>query len=199
MFINKPAFTVFAGLYDRIVSMKNVKFKVKGFTLIELLVIISIVGFLSSVITSSVADARVNATDAKYILGDRELMKAIEQYRAVNNELPGTFSENDIILRNGRSSTKIVGACRHIVTNGSVSVRFDQYFEDLTPFLVPDFFSSAPDIPEDECTLVAFNDFAHFTPAFPQYEYVIIREVSTPSLSNCSWGSKIYHCTGLPR
>jgi len=49
----------------------------KGFTLIELLVVISIVSLLSSVILSSINEARIKARDARRVVDIQELRNAL--------------------------------------------------------------------------------------------------------------------------
>jgi prepilin-type N-terminal cleavage/methylation domain-containing protein len=60
----------------------------KGFTLIELLVVISIIALLSSVIFSSINNARIKSRDTQRVAQIRELQKAIEHYVSVYGEPP---------------------------------------------------------------------------------------------------------------
>lgn len=57
-----------------------------GFTLIELLVVISIISLLSSIVLSSVQDARNKAKATAFRQNVEELKKAIELYRLNNDE-----------------------------------------------------------------------------------------------------------------
>ena len=66
--------------------MKNKKSK--GFTLIELLVVIAIIGLLASVVTTSLARARMRARDAKRVVDLKNFMKAMELYYNVNDHYP---------------------------------------------------------------------------------------------------------------
>ena len=68
--------------------MKNLSLK-RGFTLIELLVVIAIIGLLASTVLASLSGARGAARDTGRLAEGRELMKALEIYRAQNaNEYP---------------------------------------------------------------------------------------------------------------
>jgi type II secretion system protein G len=60
----------------------------KGFTLIELLVVISIISLLSSVVLSSLSDARAKARDAVRIMNIKQIQNALELYRNDKGEYP---------------------------------------------------------------------------------------------------------------
>lgn len=64
----------------------------KGFTLIELLVVISIIGILSSVVMSSLNQARIKARDARRVSDLQELQKALEMYYSDNGHYPYDLS-----------------------------------------------------------------------------------------------------------
>jgi prepilin-type N-terminal cleavage/methylation domain-containing protein len=57
----------------------------KGFTLIELLVVISIIGVLSSIILSSLSNAKSKGTDANVMSTFSEIRKQAEIYYSDNN------------------------------------------------------------------------------------------------------------------
>lgn len=59
----------------------------RGFTLIELLVVIAIIGLLSSVVLTSLNQARSKTRDAKRIQDLKQLEKALELYAANNGGL----------------------------------------------------------------------------------------------------------------
>ncbi|HMO78965.1 MAG TPA: type II secretion system protein [Candidatus Paceibacterota bacterium] len=65
--------------------MKNLN---KGFTLIELLVVIAIISILSTVILSSIQDARLKAQSAKTVQQVREVQNAIAMFVTDNNKFP---------------------------------------------------------------------------------------------------------------
>ncbi|MEI6553161.1 MAG: prepilin-type N-terminal cleavage/methylation domain-containing protein [bacterium] len=70
--------------------MKNQikKNKNKGFTLIELLVVIGIIALLSSVILSSMTQARAQADNAKQIADYRVVLNALLQFKQDNGYYP---------------------------------------------------------------------------------------------------------------
>jgi len=65
--------------------MKN-----KGFTLIELLVVVAIIGILSSIVLSSLSDARASARDAKRLADIKTIQNALEVYYLDNGNYPIT-------------------------------------------------------------------------------------------------------------
>jgi prepilin-type N-terminal cleavage/methylation domain-containing protein len=69
----------------------------KGFTLIELLVVISIISLLSSIVLSSLNQARASARDSERLSDIRQIQVALELYRNINGNYPGTpvsYGEN---------------------------------------------------------------------------------------------------------
>jgi prepilin-type N-terminal cleavage/methylation domain-containing protein len=56
--------------------------RIRGFTLIELLIVVAIIGLLSSVVLSSMRDARLKAADAAVLQQARELRNLMEQERS---------------------------------------------------------------------------------------------------------------------
>lgn len=60
----------------------------RGFTLIELLVVIAIIGILSSIIISSLNNARTKANDAKRKAELRNLQTALSSYFLATNNRP---------------------------------------------------------------------------------------------------------------
>jgi prepilin-type N-terminal cleavage/methylation domain-containing protein len=60
----------------------------RGFTLIELLVVISIISLLSSVILTSVNDARQKARDSRRVADLIQMRTALELYYAANGKYP---------------------------------------------------------------------------------------------------------------
>lgn len=80
--------------------------KQKGFTLIELLVVISIIGLLSSVVMSSLSQARKKAQGTNFVAQMNQLKTAFELYRNDKSMYP--FENNDIYL-DDISYIKLVG------------------------------------------------------------------------------------------
>jgi len=62
--------------------------KNKGFTLIELLVVISIIGLLSSIVLTSLNDARAKARDAQRVSDIGQIRLALQLYYEENEEYP---------------------------------------------------------------------------------------------------------------
>lgn len=60
----------------------------KGFTLVELLVVIAIIGVLSSIVISSLNNARAKGRDGKRLQDIQQLMTALEMYYLDNNAYP---------------------------------------------------------------------------------------------------------------
>lgn len=81
---------------------KTLPNKVKGFTLIELLVVISIIGILSSVVTISLANAKIKARDSVRMHDLNQLRTALTLYYYDNEEkFPGhngggTYARNSM-------------------------------------------------------------------------------------------------------
>ncbi len=73
-------------------------FKKKGFTLIELLVVVSIIGLLSSVVLTSLNEARAKARDAVRISDLQQIQKALQLYYEDNNETYPIYSNDFGIL-----------------------------------------------------------------------------------------------------
>lgn len=61
-----------------------------GFTLIEMLVVVAIIGLLSSVVVTSLAQTRRKARDSKRIEDLSQISKALELYYGTNNGYPNT-------------------------------------------------------------------------------------------------------------
>lgn len=74
--------------------------KSKGFTLIELLVVIAIIGILSSVVLVSLQQARLKSQTTAYREYTKEVMKALELYKAENGSYPyeGVDDYTDYLL-----------------------------------------------------------------------------------------------------
>ena len=92
----------------------------RGFTLIELLVVISIISLLSSVVYSSLSNARAKARDAKNISSLKQLQTALtlyyDQFGYYPDPVNNLFSGYD---RDGSTTFDTVLA--PLVTNGFIS------------------------------------------------------------------------------
>jgi type II secretion system protein G len=71
--------------------MFGYKNKKRGFTLIELLVVISIIGMLSSIVLSSLNDARAKARDARRMSDIKQIQNALELYRVDHGSYPVVY------------------------------------------------------------------------------------------------------------
>jgi prepilin-type N-terminal cleavage/methylation domain-containing protein len=111
----------------------------KGFTLIELLVVIAIVGLLSSVILSSLQNARLKSQDAAIIASVLEFRKLVELDRSETNSYAnlqkGWASSADnlgaayVTTCEGRGfagtyASKAIEICNSIVKNSTTGFRF---------------------------------------------------------------------------
>jgi len=67
-----------------------------GFTLIELLVVISIIGFMSSIVISTVNTARIKAEDSNTTQAVKQFKIAMELSRDENGVYPSAFPPGDI-------------------------------------------------------------------------------------------------------
>jgi general secretion pathway protein G len=79
--------------------------KNKGFTLVELMVVIAIIGTLSSIVLSSLNNARGQARDAVRKQDFLNLQNALELYHLDNNAYPSTGSAFWGLSVNGGSRT----------------------------------------------------------------------------------------------
>jgi prepilin-type N-terminal cleavage/methylation domain-containing protein len=75
--------------------------KTSGFTLIELLVVISIISLISSIVLSSLADARDDARVAKVQQDFQQIRNAFELYVSSNNQNLGGYNDNCSIVPSG--------------------------------------------------------------------------------------------------
>lgn len=68
-----------------------------GFTLIELLVVIGIIGILSSIVLTSLNQARAKARDARRFQEAKQIMNALELYYTDNGHYPYPIAEGSWI------------------------------------------------------------------------------------------------------
>ncbi|HMP85146.1 MAG TPA: type II secretion system protein [Candidatus Paceibacterota bacterium] len=87
--------------------MKNLN---KGFTLIELLVVIAIISILSTVILSSIQDARLKAQSAKTVQQVREVQNAIAMFVTDNGRFPNPPEGIDILCLGPQDAACYLGA-----------------------------------------------------------------------------------------
>ena len=84
--------------------MKNQKINtIKGFTLIELLVVMGIITLLSSIIMSSLAQAKNVANNTKQIADYRTVIGAMTQFKSSNGYYPALNARADACLGNYKS------------------------------------------------------------------------------------------------
>ncbi len=102
--------------------------KKSGFTLIELLVVISIIALLSTVVLSTVNDARVKARNTAKNSLVLEYIKALDMYRSDKNSYPST---TNVEICFGYSTLE---TCFADGTNGLDSVK-----TSMQPYLPGDF------------------------------------------------------------
>lgn len=69
----------------------NNRLEKRGFTLIELLVVIAIIGILSSVVFSSISNARMKGRDARRVADLKQIALALELYFDANGQYPSVF------------------------------------------------------------------------------------------------------------
>lgn len=72
----------------------NMKRKITGFTLFEMLVVISIIGVLVAVMSTSFSGAQKRARDSKRVQDLNNVQKAAEQYFALTQGYPLTWTAN---------------------------------------------------------------------------------------------------------
>ena len=117
---------------------KNTK---QGFTLIELMVVIAIIGFLSSVVLSSLADARSKANATKFRSEIKQMVNALELYKNTNGKYP--------------YEDTLSGAVQYFSkkTNNNVE-SFSAGGSSLSSLLTP-FLKNVPDVPTNSYNPVA--------------------------------------------
>ena len=73
-------------------SFRNKHNSQSGFTLMELLVVISIIGFIASMLAVVFNDARMQSRDLKRVADLKQLQKAIETYNIDQSQYPQCYS-----------------------------------------------------------------------------------------------------------
>ncbi|MEN9852256.1 MAG: hypothetical protein RI996_199 [Candidatus Parcubacteria bacterium] len=110
--------------------MHILKNKTQGFTLIELLVVIAIIGILSSIVITSVNNARIKARDAQRIAQIKEVQKALYAYFFDTGNFP------EFTIADPRESS--------CYTGGDGGDPVGQWGNVLSPVLVPKYIASIP-------------------------------------------------------
>ncbi|XKT75445.1 MAG: type II secretion system protein [Patescibacteria group bacterium UBA2103] len=88
----------------------------KGFTLIELLVVVAIIGMLSSVVLSSLNQARANSRDARRTGDIHSIRTALELFYNAYNRYPSS-ADGNCVYNNSFAS----GGCLQVlVSNGFI-------------------------------------------------------------------------------
>jgi prepilin-type N-terminal cleavage/methylation domain-containing protein len=184
----------------------------KGFTLIELLVVISIIALLSSIVLSTLSDARGKARDAKRIQDLRQLQIAIETYYTDNGCYPVA------IATPGPESTASTPCPLTISTNMGAGIcnTVNQHFNNSLKILVEKgYIASLPTDPINKTDGTTNTDYCYNYSKTPsatstwscngilrsKYEYVIAfsTEKTTlkyPLMTNVPYGSFKYCIAG---
>ncbi|KND49069.1 MAG: putative Type IV pilus pilin [Parcubacteria bacterium C7867-005] len=89
----------------------------KGFTLIELMVVISIIGFLSSVVLGSLGTARAKSRDARVIAQFNQIKTALFLYREKYNAYPN----QTVVGPNGPYTQNFDSMAQQLVSEGFLS------------------------------------------------------------------------------
>ena len=97
--------------------------KNRGFTLIELMVVISIISFLSSIVFSSLSNARAKAKDAAIIAGIKqfEILLNLEynENKSYANLQPNLWYSTNGCSFSGNYAVKAAAICNKILTDAS--------------------------------------------------------------------------------
>ena len=100
----------------------NYKKHQKGFTLIELLVVISIIGLLSSIVLTSLNEARGRARDAVRIQEIKSVIQAIELHRLEYGYIPGQVG-TPCDFGNSRTGIGLGASDSYVESSGRACVR----------------------------------------------------------------------------
>ena len=90
----------------------------KGFTLIELMVVISIIGFLASIVLASLNIARSKGRDVQRLSDLHQLQNALELYKNTHGSYPACASGNGWC--SGCGNPQFGGALNVLVTEGNI-------------------------------------------------------------------------------
>lgn len=117
----------------------------RGFTLVELLVVISIISLLSSIVLSSVTQAKIKAQNSAINSQIIQYINAIELYRSDHGLLP----DNDPVNGNGNTFTACLGKYNlvgsgkcgyspngnfsNILRNDILDSKLDDYISEMPP------------------------------------------------------------------
>lgn len=96
----------------------------KGFTLIELLMVIAIIGLLSTIILTSLSDARNRGSDAAVKSNLNSIRSAADLYYDNNNNSYGTFAIGNCVAGAGMfSNSTIISAINAAISAGDGTSR----------------------------------------------------------------------------
>lgn len=184
--------------------------KTKGFTLIELLVVISMVGLLSSVVLSSLNNARVKARDAKKIETLKQIQTAIELYAADHDgQYPGYLPGEMTFMRSAGSASE-VGVPPSLCGYGAPGTPGEgtSYAPGIWCKLKTALSPYISDLPGTTGSLPPFYNYVYKVPSqLPLYNpngvkmyglSVVLEQANSASLNDGGWHDNIFEVGGLP-
>lgn len=148
---------------------KNKKNSAKGFTLIELLVVISIIGFLASVVMSSLQSARERALDAQIKSDLSQIRNALELYaidHGYTYPVPtlATYQEGDVYTIQNKSTQFVESLMsfftQKVYAQGARPANCER-FDALSSALVPIYIGAMPQHPLDTGADVCYQYFVN--------------------------------------
>jgi prepilin-type N-terminal cleavage/methylation domain-containing protein len=89
----------------------------KGFTVLELLIVIAVIGILSSMVMSSMNNAKISARDAGRRLTVEEIQHALELYNVDNAAYPIVVTPSDLSVLSSYLVPKYISTIAYDTTN----------------------------------------------------------------------------------